>query len=303
MAYSYLTVDVFTDTRFEGAQIALVPEAQGLTDEQMQKIATEFNLWRTVFVLPADSANTERRLRIFNAKKEFQFGGHATVAAIYALAKKGQLALQDGKNHFKLSEHYGDVDCMVDMQNGEPSFNQFTTHVKPEYDKFTPSEDELGEMLSLKSYHFNVGGFQPLLVSTHLPYLFVPVDNFASLSAASFNYKAWAESTAPATLANAIFLFSMSNSNSGPHFHCRLVGPNFGHHEDPPIGAAIPAFAGYLQQFFAGQSLPYQFVAERGAFVGRKSVLNVELAEANADELTVKIGGEAVLVSEGQIYI
>lgn len=303
MSCDFYTVDVFTAERFEGAQIAVIPDASALNEEQMQKMAAEFNLWRTVFILPSEQADAAKQLRIFNAKKEFQFGGHATLAAIYTLAKQELIEVNEGLNSFLLKENYGDVACQVTMKNGEPIFNQFMTQAKPEFDRFTPTEDELSDILSLKSYHFSVKGFTPMLASTHLPYLFVPVDNFASLSAAQFNYKAWSESSAPATFANALFLFSVSNSNDGLHFHCRLVGPAFGLHEDPPIGAAIPAFAGYLNQFLIGQNLPLSFVAERGAFVGRKSILHVELLSNNEGEISVNIGGEAVLVSEGKVYL
>lgn len=301
MAIKFYTVDVFTKKRFEGAQIAVVPDAQGLSDEQMLAIAAEFNLWRTVFILPSDKA--QKKIRIFNGKREFEFGGHPTIAAIYALAKTGELELKEGENQFSLEETHGCVSCKVTMENGEPVFNQFTTAANLEFDRFTPSAEELGDMLSIESYHFNVNGFTPLLVATHIPYLIVPVDSFESLKAARFNYDAWARSAAPATCANAILLFSGKSAFSTSDFHCRLVGPVFGIHEDPPIGASIPAFAGYLNQFPVYSELPSKFVAERGAHQGRRSFLHVDMVSKKDNELTVNIGGSAVLSSEGQLLI
>ncbi|MER2492909.1 PhzF family phenazine biosynthesis protein [Catenovulum sediminis] len=301
MAIKFYTVDVFTKKRFEGAQIAVVPDATDLTEQQMLSIAEEFNLWRTVFITPSDKA--KKKIRIFNGKREFEFGGHPTIAAIYTLAKTGELALKEGENQFTLEEVNGSVECMVKVENGEPVFNQFTTKAQPEFDRFTPSAEELGEMLSIESYHFNVNGFTPLLVATHMPYLVVPVDSFESLKAARFNYDAWARSAAPATCANAILLFSGKSAFSTSDFHCRLVGPVFGIHEDPPIGAAIPAFSGYLNQFPIYSELPAKYVAERGAHQGRRSYLHVDLVSNVEGELTVKIGGNAILSSEGQLFI
>ena len=64
--YSFVTLDVFTDTRFGGNPLAVFPDAQGLSGDEMQKIAREFNISETTFVLPPkDEANTAQ-VRIFN---------------------------------------------------------------------------------------------------------------------------------------------------------------------------------------------------------------------------------------------
>jgi trans-2,3-dihydro-3-hydroxyanthranilate isomerase len=64
MRLEFETCDVFTDTRFGGNQLAVLPEATGLTDGQMQQVAREFNFAETTFVLPAERGHT-RRVRIF----------------------------------------------------------------------------------------------------------------------------------------------------------------------------------------------------------------------------------------------
>ncbi len=307
MGCRFLTVDVFTGSTFDGAQIAVVPKAQNLTTELMQKIAAELNLWRTVFVVAEDKNNANFSIRIFNQKKEFEFGGHATIGAIHALAQEQALNLVEGENNFTLNEAYGNVACTVEISGGKPVFQQFTSQAKIEIDRFTPTIEELSEFLTIKPYHLNVNGFNPLLVASHVPYLFVPVDNYASLSHIDFDYKAWAASSAPATFASSIFLFTMSenivNGESQPHFHCRMVGPHFSHHEDPPIGAAMPAFSAYLHQFSVGKNLPLNFIAERGAFAGRKSEIHVEVLNASDNTVEVKIGGKAILASQGELYL
>lgn len=301
MTYKFLTVDVFTEQAFEGAQIAIVPNSDDLSEELMQKIAGEFNLWRTVFISNKSDEKNAFSIRTFNYKKEFDFGGYATIGAIHALAELQLINTSQSENVFTLNENHGEVSCQVNMENGKAVFHQVTAKTRVELDRFTPTIDELGDFLSIKPYHFNVNNYHPLLVASHLPYLFVPVDNFASLSSIQFDYKAWAASSAPATFASAIFLFTASEDEGKPHFHCRLVGPNFSLHEDPPIGAAIPAFSAYLSQFLNNDAL--SFVAERGAFNGRKSELNVDVLHANDHEVEVKIGGKAILISKGELFI
>src|SRR5580704_8572882 len=88
-AYSFVTVDVFTDQRFGGNPLAVFPDAQGLSDGEMQSLAAEFNLSETTFVLPpADPANSAR-VRIFNRRTEMPFAGHPNVGTGWVLAGLG----------------------------------------------------------------------------------------------------------------------------------------------------------------------------------------------------------------------
>ena len=63
MRYRFVTADVFTDQLFGGNPLAVLPDARGLDDALMQKIAREFNLSETVFVQPPDQPAHTRRLR------------------------------------------------------------------------------------------------------------------------------------------------------------------------------------------------------------------------------------------------
>ena len=72
MRYRYYICDVFTESRFGGNQLAVLPEARGLSDERMQQIAREFNFSETTFVMPAESDHT-RKVRIFTPAREVPF--------------------------------------------------------------------------------------------------------------------------------------------------------------------------------------------------------------------------------------
>ena len=88
MGYRYYICDVFTDTRFGGNQLAVLPEAQGLSDRQMQQIAREFNFSESTFVLPAEKGH-DRRVRIFTPTAEIPFAGHPNVGTAFTLAATG----------------------------------------------------------------------------------------------------------------------------------------------------------------------------------------------------------------------
>src|ERR1700741_5661801 len=88
MQRRYITVDVFTDRAFGGNPLAVVLDAEGMSTEQMQAIATEFNYSETTFVLPpADSAN-DAQVRIFTVNRELPFAGHPNVGTAFVLAAR-----------------------------------------------------------------------------------------------------------------------------------------------------------------------------------------------------------------------
>src|SRR6478735_11457271 len=88
--FSFVTVDVFTDRRFGGNPLAVFPDAEGLTDGEMQSLAAEFNLSETTFVLPPENAANSARVRIFNRKAEMPFAGHPNVGTGWVLARQGR---------------------------------------------------------------------------------------------------------------------------------------------------------------------------------------------------------------------
>ena len=75
MRVEFVTVDVFTDRKFGGNPLAVVPDARGLTSEQMQAIAGEFNLAETTFVLPPTDPAHTAHVRIFTPRAELPFAG------------------------------------------------------------------------------------------------------------------------------------------------------------------------------------------------------------------------------------
>ena len=113
MRYRYFICDVFTDTRFGGNQLAVLPEATGLTDGQMQQVAREFNFAETTFVLPAERGHT-RRVRIFTPAREVPFAGHPNVGTAFALATAGLLGPIDGTVTVTFEELAGLVPVVID---------------------------------------------------------------------------------------------------------------------------------------------------------------------------------------------
>ena len=91
MQVSFVTVDVFTDRPFGGNPLAVILDARGLSDQQMQAIAREFNYSEQTFVLPPEDPAHTARVRIFTPVAELPFAGHPNVGTAFALAHAGSV--------------------------------------------------------------------------------------------------------------------------------------------------------------------------------------------------------------------
>ena len=90
MQYKYYICDVFTNKRFCGNQLAVLPKASGLSDKQMQQIAREFNFPESTFIFPSEKGNT-RKVRIFTPSIEVPFAGHPNIGTAFVMASVGEL--------------------------------------------------------------------------------------------------------------------------------------------------------------------------------------------------------------------
>src|SRR5437016_13011659 len=117
MKYTFHIVDVFSSTPFGGNQLAVLPDAAGISTEGMQKIAREFNFGETTFVLPKkDPANT-CRVRIFTPRTELDFAGHPSVGTACALVMQQHVRLSDPVRLI-LEENVGPVTVEVAQRDG-----------------------------------------------------------------------------------------------------------------------------------------------------------------------------------------
>src|SRR5687767_8583391 len=121
--YRFLQLDVFTDHAFSGNPLAVFPEANGLSDEVMLKIAREMNLSETVFVLESEKPEVLRRLRIFTPAREIPFAGHPVVGTWNALAREGVVPLPEGGNGWTRIHHevgIGVLPVDIEFKDGAP---------------------------------------------------------------------------------------------------------------------------------------------------------------------------------------
>ena len=301
MQYKYYIADVFTDKPFDGAQIAVFPNADDLDQTQMQLLARELNLSETAYVFSPENGSSTRRMRIFTPLSEIDFAGHPIIAVGQVLASIGDIKLEEKYTSLKLEQNIGMIAVNITHKDGKPELIQFSLETKPVVDRFVPKEEQIAEVLSLIDADIDNKKFNPLLVYSDQSYLIVPVKSYSAVRAAKFNFTAWSQSMAPACMANEILLFSTQTDTSQSNFHARLLGPNIGIHEDPPIASAMSAFTGYLCAHDHIKQGTHTFVIDRGSLYKRKSVLNIEMDNKQEGTLTIRVGGPAVITGEGTL--
>src|SRR5579872_6763282 len=192
MKYPFHIVDVFSSTPFGGNQLAVLPDATGISTEGMQKIAREFNFGETTFVLPKNDAVNTCRVRIFTPRVELDFAGHPTVGTACALVMKHQGRLSDPVRLI-LEENVGPVTVDVSQRNGE-LHGTLTLSVRIESPTLAPSTADLAAVLSIEPAEVR----QVFFAGVGVPFCFAQLSSNEVVDRATINRAASATTLARA---------------------------------------------------------------------------------------------------------
>ena len=304
MKIEFHTADVFTDRLFGGNPLAVVSDARALDEARMQRIAREFNLSETVFVLPPAQAPNTRRLRIFTPACERPFAGHPTVGAAFVLASIGAVTLDAPRTDIVFEEGVGPVPVSILADDdGRPVSAALSAARMPEQGPPPPPAAALAEVLSLAPGDLLERKPGISAWSCGVPFLFVAVRDRAALARARVAGEAWRRHVAE-YWASEIFVLCVSPHGDGePQVSARMFAPGLGVAEDPATGSAAAALAGYLCQDATGFSGTRRWVVEQGVDMGRPSRLEVEADLEDGAIGAVRVGGACVMVSEGKMEI
>jgi trans-2,3-dihydro-3-hydroxyanthranilate isomerase len=299
MAYRYHTADVFTNRAFGGNQLAVLPDARGLTEQQMISIAREFNFSETVFVFPPDDTAHTRRIRIFTPGAELPFAGHPTVGTAFVLAATGEIDLDRDETRIIFEEGVGPVPVLIKSLDGKPFFSQLTAAKIPAMQSDSYDVATIADILSLDKNDVAAESFAIEAWSAGVPFLFVPVRSRDALARSRVRTEPW-ERTLKDSLAPEIFVFTDEGQNM---IRARMFAPTLGISEDPATGAAVAAFGGYLAKRSSAQDGTLRYSVHQGIEMGRPSLLELEIDVADGGVKAVRVGGASVLVSSGTLHV
>jgi trans-2,3-dihydro-3-hydroxyanthranilate isomerase len=299
MRYRFATTDVFTDRRFGGNPLAVLLDARGLDSAQMLQVAREFNLSETVFVLPPEDPRHTRKLRIFTPHRELPFAGHPTVGTAYLLGALGEVPLTGDETAITFEEGVGPVAVRLVARNGTPTFAELTAARPPEFSPAPAAPAALAEVCSLTAEDL-ARWAEPQIVSCGVPFLFIPFRDRQVLARARGRLDRW-EAIMPGV--SEVYLVTRDPELPGSDLRARMFALGLGIAEDPATGAAVTALGGFLGVRESAAEGSFRWVVEQGFEMGRPSLLHLTVEKRGGEIAAIRVGGGAVLVSEGTIEV
>jgi len=323
--YRFVQLDVFTERAFCGNPLAVFPEAEGLSDEEMMQIAREMNLSETVFVLnpkneadatkPGEEASSSqppvlRRLRIFTPTREIPFAGHPVVGTWNALAREGIVPLPAGGNGWTRINHevgIGVLPVDIEFKDGQPLQVVMTQGKFETMREIDDLHDQAEIARALGRPQEDLDESLPIqVVSTGLSVLAVPIRSLADLRNCHVNAALLAEIYTRLG-ATGCYAFTRETIEIGPaRAHARMFAPADNIPEDPATGSAAGALGAYLVHHGALALEPragkYHFLIEQGDFIHRASRISLEVRGDTRVVEEVRVGGPSVVVAKGEIF-
>ena len=301
MERRYAIWDVFTTRPLSGNPLAVVLDAGGLTPEQMQAIAREFNVSETVFVLPARLPSHTAYIRIFTPFTELQFAGHPTVGAAIQLADdRISGAAADCDALVVLEEGIGSVRVGVVGRRGQAPYAEFDVPKLPELSGAPAHDDRIATALGLSPQDIGFANHRPSQYDAGSSFVFVPVRGLDEIARAQIVTAHWDEAFGPA---GKVFLYCRETIQHSATFHARMFAPGVGVPEDPATGSAAAAFSAALHRFDQLPEGTSDFTIEQGIEMGRPGEIKLEVEVANRKLKRVRIGGYACLVARGKLFV
>ncbi|WP_447972531.1 PhzF family phenazine biosynthesis protein [Nitrospira sp. Kam-Ns4a] len=295
--------DVFTDLPFGGNPVAVIPEADALSDWELQQIAREMNLSETVFVLPPADRSASAKIRIFTPTQEIPFAGHPVIGAFFVLGTLRRLSLMEPVTSVSYECNIGVFPVELYVRQGE-ILRVVMSQPKPEFlGRIEPVKDlfEVANALGLAKSAITGTKFPVEVVSTGLPVIIVPVRTLTAVRSIVPNVAAINELCARYG-ANGLMVFTTVTVEAASSVHTRMFAPSIGVPEDPATGSASGALGAYLVQNGVVEVGPTtEIIAEQGYEVDRPSRIVIQVESEDDAIQAVKVGGQAVLIMEGTL--
>jgi len=298
MKYRYYICDVFTDKRFGGNQLAVLPDARGLDDRQMQQIAREFNFSESTFVFPPDEGHT-RRVQIFTPSREVPFAGHPNIGTAFVLATCGELGKLNETKDIIFEEKAGLVPIAIHTSGEGLISCELKAPQVFSFGKGLPV-DMVANAVSISAGEIATDTHPPIVASVGLPFLMAELINRDALEKTKINLDGFEQIAAQGVMPD-ILVYVRSNDEFD--IRARMYAPHDGVPEDPATGSANCALAGLLGHFHKNVSGHLDWRIAQGIEMGRPSLLKARAEKLDGKVLSTWIGGGCVMVSEGYIYL
>jgi trans-2,3-dihydro-3-hydroxyanthranilate isomerase len=286
---TFYIVDVFAEEKFTGNQLAVVRDADGLSDIRMQQIAREINFSETTFILSDEKRNDGYDVRIFTPKEEVPFAGHPTLGTAYVIQseiiKKPVetiiLNLKIGPIQVNLNDFRG----VLWMKQMLPTFGVVF------------NVDEISNVLNVEAS--DIDHRYPIQeVSTGLPFIIVPLKTLKALKRSRIDREKYFELIRDSD-AKALLVFCPETINVENDLNARVFAQYYGVTEDPATGSGNGCLVGYLVKYNYLKSKKIDIRVEQGYEIGRPSLIYLR-GEEKSGEIEVFVGGKVQMIARGE---
>ncbi|QHO75913.1 PhzF family phenazine biosynthesis protein [Bradyrhizobium sp. CCBAU 051011] len=300
MQRRYITVDVFTDRAFGGNPLAVVLDAGGLSTEQMQAVATEFNYSETTFVLPPADRAHDAQVRIFTVNREIPFAGHPNVGTAFVLA-----TLADKPPaRLLFEEKAGLVPVEVVTEQGKVVNTEFTAP-QPLKRMSHVSAEQAAALLTLSASDVRTDRHPPQVISVGLSFVAVELASREALRRARPDAPAFAK-TFPCDGSDAVYLYTrdVPSGEKPCDLQARMFHPGAsGLSEDPATGGATAAAAALLADLDDMRDGELKLRIGQGVDMGRPSLLLTRVRKQSGKVASIHVGGSSVKMMEGTFQL
>jgi trans-2,3-dihydro-3-hydroxyanthranilate isomerase len=293
--YPFMQVDAFTTYPLGGNPCAILFNTDDMDAETMLAVAREMNLSETAFVRHSEVADFG--VRYFTPAEEIPLAGHPTIATSFALVETGRLALTGNRTEFSLELPVGPIPVEIFATQGTVE-RIVMSQKKPEFlETYDPAH--VMPLFGLPP-DAALPGCPIQTVSTGTPQLMIPVRNLDALRQAQPDIAAYVDFRASADFFSP-HLFCLSGLTKTGQTFARHFGTPPDTLEDPFTGSATGGMAAYLWHHNLIEKP--QFIAEQGHWMNRPGQATVEIIGSRDDIATVKVGGSAVTIIRGELFL
>lgn len=302
---AYVTVDVFTSERFSGNQLAVIPDARGLTSAQMQDIAAEFRYSEVTFVLPPQDPVNTAQVRIFTPTMEIPFAGHPNVGTAFVLGRQREIFGKTAGDVLRFEEKAGIVEAELKRDTHGQVIGAAIS--APESLLLGPQIDveTIARCASIEAKQIVLTTNAPMIASVGLPFAIAELADLDTLGKACPNTAAFAEAGrrySPDDDQFALFVYVRQPDNPWA-LRARMFAPLDNVIEDPATGSASGALGALLTSLLPESGAHIEITIEQGVEMGRRSVIGVTAEKSEGQVRTIRIAGQCAAVMTGTILL
>ncbi len=295
--YSFVQLDVFTSKPLEGNPLAVITDARGLSDAEMQALAREMNLSETTFILPRDPEVERERgvlVRIFTPEEELPFAGHPTLGTAMVLRGRGLAQAGLNPQEVVLDLAVGKVPVTFRQDSEGKVFGEMRQR-DPEFGS-AHSREVVARVIGLPVE--NIASDLPIeTVSTGVAYAIVPIKSLESLRALRPNWHALSDYLRESD-AKDFYFVTPDPEHPAARFEARGI---FSTGEDPATGSAAGCAVAWMVRH--GVARPDEsLLIEQGIEVKRPSRIFVRASLEGQRVVNVRVGGHAVDIIRGEVF-